>query len=843
MTRYADPLRCPDCHAALTPGAAACTRCALPLLGETAQRLYNALALADELLTMLRASATPAAAALAPAPTGPFTSTPYPAAAEPPRRSRLTARSVPAILLALGAGCLLVAALVFLAVTWSVLGVGGRTATLVGLTVVAGALGTWMARRGLRAAAESLALVGYGLLTLDVLGADRAGWWGDLSAAGLERLVGAVLVLAGFGAAVLARRTAVVSLTGAQVVAGIGTALVALGVGTDARLSAAPALVLATVLAGGLAAVGHRLRLRVAVLGSGLVTVVTWLSLAGYALDRAFGVDTWRVLWLHLEVWPLLVSAGLAAIPALLRRLPIEARVSALAATHLLLSCALLAPTARWQPTAITLVAMGVLVAATATARLLPRPWGLVNGLTQATAAAGVLGVAVALGVESAVRMASAAHPVWSGAADDRLAVSWQWASAVDRPAAWLLPVCVLVLAGTGWAAAGLSPAVGRTVAPLVDLRLGAAALAASVAGAVALYPVPVWLVLAVLVVTAAGATAWWLGSGSRGVLAVATGLMAVALLLSLHAAWLSALVACGTAAFAATVQLRARDHAVAGVGGATLAAALGGAVWSWGDGSGNAPVWTALVGILVLGALVLLAPYAPERWWASDVPARARTWQEVGAGVSAALLLGAGVLHASARQAPGWTAVYLTVCGVVVTVMSLVRPDRRVLAPVGGVLLAAASWVRLWDLGVSAPEPYTLPSALVLLLFGLDRLRRDRSAGTVTTLAPAVSLALVPSLLWALDEPTGLRPVLLGIGCLLLVMAGARLGWTAPLVLGAGVGAVLVLRLAAPYVGDAVPRWVLIGAAGALLIAVGATWERRLAEARSVVSYVQALR
>ena len=51
------------------------------------------------------------------------------------------------------------------------------------------------------------------------------------------------------------------------------------------------------------------------------------------------------------------------------------------------------------------------------------------------------------------------------------------------------------------------------------------------------------------------------------------------------------------------------------------------------------------------------------------------------------------------------------------------------------------------------------------------------------------------------------------------------------------------MLRLAAPYVGDAVPRWVLIGGAGALLIAVGATWERRLAEARQLAGYVRALR
>ena len=114
---------------------------------------------------------------------------------------------MPQILLALGAGCLLVAALVFLAVTWSVMGVGGRTATLVGFTVVAGGLTAWMARRGLRGAAESLALVGYGLLTLDVVGADNAGWFGDLSAAGLLVVVGAVLVVAGPAAAVGVRRT------------------------------------------------------------------------------------------------------------------------------------------------------------------------------------------------------------------------------------------------------------------------------------------------------------------------------------------------------------------------------------------------------------------------------------------------------------------------------------------------------------------------------------------------------------------------------------------------------------------------------------------------------------
>ena len=189
------------------------------------------------------------------------------------------------------------------------------------------------------------------------------------------------------------------------------------------------------------------------------------------------------------------------------------------------------------------------------------------------------------------------------------------------------------------------------------------------------------------------------------------------------------------------------------------------------------------------------------------------------------------------------WTAVYLTVVGAAVTVMSLLREDRRQLGWAGGALLALSSWVRLWDVGVTEPEAYTLPSAIALLVVGLLHLRRTAGSSTMTALAPGLSLALVPSLLWVLVEPTGLRSLLLGLGCLVLVLLGSRLGWTAPIALGSTVGCLLVLRLAAPYVGDAVPRWVLIGAAGALLIAVGATWERRLLEARHLVDYVRSLR
>ena len=67
--------------------------------------------------------------------------------------------------------------------------------------------------------------------------------------------------------------------------------------------------------------------------------------------------------------------------------------------------------------------------------------------------------------------------------------------------------------------------------------------------------------------------------------------------------------------------------------------------------------------------------------------------------------------LGAEAADRPAsWAAVHLTVLGVVAVALSLLRPDRRPVAALGALLLAAATWLRLADLGVSEPEPYTCP-------------------------------------------------------------------------------------------------------------------------------------
>jgi hypothetical protein len=219
-----------------------------------------------------------------------------------------------------------------------------------------------------------------------------------------------------------------------------------------------------------------------------------------------------------------------------------------------------------------------------------------------------------------------------------------------------------------------------------------------------------------------------------------------------------------------------------------------------------------------------------------------ARLGTEAGALVSAGVVSVAGVEIAPWTSQSVWAAVYLTLMGAAASAMALLRPDRRLVGWLGGLLLAAASWVRLADLGVESPEAYTLPSAVALLVVGLVHLRRNPRAGTMVALTPGLLLGLVPSLLWVLTEPTALRSVLLGVVCLTLVLGGARLHWSAPLVHGAVVGALLVLRYAVP-VAQGIPQWVLIGAAGVILVVVGITWEQRVRDARKVAGYVRSLR
>ena len=847
MTRYADPQRCPDCLEPIPFGSKSCPSCDLSLEGPLAGRLFQTLTSADELLTALRATRTVVPATVAHAPASPQTANAPGPAGPPmstPRRSGgLSAASVPKILLGLGAMCLLVGALVFLAVTWSVMGVAGRTATLVGFTVIAAGLAAWVARRDLRAAAESLCLVALGLLAFDVFGARDSGWFGDISTPGFFVPLGAVLAVAGVGAALAVRRTPAGVLSGAEIVAALGLGSMTAGQIAGDWFAVSASLTVGTVLAIAGAFAAYHLRLVVLTVGAAGVALFAWVMLAAASFERAVANPSARELWLEVEVWPLLASAAIVGGLALLRLLPSGARVTGLAVAEVIVSIALLVPFSQDTFTKLTVAVLVLLAVACALTWLTETPWSWGCAVTAAMGGVWMALVTAQLSVLAFERVAEAGAELWDGTLSRRLPQTFD-----ADPAAWLLPIVTLAVIGAAIVLARTLPAADRLVAPLADPVIAVAVVATAVVATVALYPVPVWLVTALMLLPAMVFTGWALHRQNAVSLIVGTIFLSGAVAISLHEEWLTAgalLVAFG---LSAVVFLRWGQPGVSVAAGVLLAFSLAGSVWTWAAIADADQPWTALVILLLLGIVVLAAPLASglgqhtAEGQPEDLVASTFVGVEVGAAVSMFVAALAGVAAAPYSLGATWTAVYLTVAGATVSVMSLLREDRRTFGWLGGLLLATASWIRLWDVGVETPEWYTLPSAVVLVIVGLLHLRTHPSASTMTALSPGLGLGLVPSLLWVLWDPVTLRSTLLGLACLALVGAGVRLRWTAPVVFAATVGALVVLRHATPL-AEAVPRWALIASAGAILVAVGITWERRILEARAVAGYVRALR
>ena len=835
MTRYADPERCPDCLGAMPYGTTRCPSCGLSLAGPVAARLFEALSTADALLVELR---SPAPATEPATPTA-VPSGAAPAAPAPRRHTGLSTASVPKILLGLGALCLLVAALVFLAVTWAAMGVGGRTATLVGFTAVAGALAAWTARHDLRAATESLGVVTLGLLAFDLFGARDAGWFGGIGTPGFLVLLGVVVLVVGGATALAVRRTPTGALVAAEVIAAIALGTGVSGVVSADWFAASAALTLAVVATWVTTYVAHTLRLRVLTAGAGVVGALSWVALTMSSADRALTHPSLRELWVGLEVWPLLVAAVLVGALAVPGGVPRPARLTALSLATLVLSVVLLAPFGDEPVTVATAAGAVLLVLFSAAAWFTPAAWRPGLGAPLVLGATWMLTAGLLLALESVRRLLEAGSALWSGSTGTVLPP----APHDDQTlAAWLLPLLV-VAAGAGAVSLARSFALAdRVLSPATDLDLLAAVAAATAVLTAAAYAVPLWLVLALVLVAAVSFTARAVLRDASLPLTLAALFLTGAVLVSLHDERLTLTAAATALVSTLLVHLRWRTFEVAVAAGALAAVSVAGVVWTLGAVADVAPQWSTVAVLGALAVLVLGMPWVDGGLRRNAPANQARLGLEGAALASAAVVSLAGIDLAVSVNEATWAAVYLTLTGATVSALALLRSDRRPAGWLGGLLLASATWVRLADIGVDTPEAYTLPSAMALLTVGLVHLWRNPGASTMTALTPGLLLALTPSLLWVLVDPGTLRSVLLGAACLGLVLVGIRVHWTAPVVHAAAVGTLLVLRHATPL-AEAVPRWALIGTAGALLVAVGITWEQRLREARTLAGYVRALR
>jgi hypothetical protein len=239
-------------------------------------------------------------------------------------------------------------------------------------------------------------------------------------------------------------------------------------------------------------------------------------------------------------------------------------------------------------------------------------------------------------------------------------------------------------------------------------------------------------------------------------------------------------------------------------------------------------PARLVALAIIVGAVVVLITSVLREREGGSVGAA------DLGAGAAIAIGLILGTI-------PGLDALPWTVAGAGVTVAGLVNRRRRWCHAAGPILLGIAYIVRLAESRVDVIEAYTAPFAVALLAVGLWAMRRQ-DIGTVRALGPGVTLALLPSLPQALDEPTSLRALLLGLVAVALIAVGLARRWRAPFVGGTIVALLLVIANIGPW-AMALPRWVLIAALGAVAIGIGATWESRVRNGRAVTSYVSAMR
>ncbi len=753
----------------------------------------------------------------------------------PPVRTR----SAQNVLLILGGLLLTIAAIAFTLVSWGQMGIGGRSAVLTAVTVAALAAPAMLLRRGLSSTAEAIGALASVLMVLDAyalhgVAVPEAGALGYAAAASavlavlwaaygllLDRLrlplplavVGAQLPLVlwawaeeadalVFAVALLATAALdcaialwfkgvavrVTACAGLWVTGGSGL-LVALVKSLSAEGPAGAVVPGVLLLAGAVIALAGARRAPVALAGAaGLVAGLAAVAAVGGVL--AAGVAGGWAVPVYLVCGGLL----LLGVRAPLGRPAVRGLV--------------------WAAGSVT--AASVLYSATPVAVVLVGPVAQLGRLWSGTPGGGVRG---ALGATDLPWQQMAAAPVvllTVAAALGAAYRSWEGVVRWAGPALSPGPVCRTAAATwavvVGWA--------GLTVLP--------PALNVSYTAAVSLQSMLVAVVLTLALgalrrgMTSVAVTAWVCAS----VGAVGVALLSLGAEPATYAVFGALLLMFAGAATALDAPEDPSRSAVFGTVQAVVACAA---------------VVCAAVLAVAFGASMGLAVYeaAPVLLVVPAVTAGLGARLK-GHAVALPLELTGGAVGLAAVVAalgdPPFLALVLALCGVLAAGTAL-RPERREAAGyTATALFVLASWVRLSASGVSSPEAYTLPVTVPALVIGVLRRRRDPAASSWTAYGAGLAVTLVPALFAAWGDPHWLRPLVLGVAALVITLLGARLRLQALLVLGGVVLALDALHELAPYVVQvvgAMPRWVAPALAGVLLLAVGATYEKRLRDAR----------
>ncbi|MFE7675025.1 SCO7613 C-terminal domain-containing membrane protein [Streptomyces albidoflavus] len=733
------------------------------------------------------------------------------------------------VLLILGGLLLAVAAIAFTLFSWGEMGIAGRAVVLAGVT--AGALGApvLLLRRGLGATAEAVGAVALLLTVLDAYA---------LHAAVLPEADGAGY--AAFASGVLA------------------AGWTAYGVGVGRLRLPLPAAVVAgqfPLVLGAWAAGGSALVIGWALLVTAAGSVVVALRGPGLAV-RATAWSGAGATW----AGGLLIGVG--------DSVSASGPLDAAGPGALLLGAAVVALTAAWRAPQEMAVTGGVVAGLAAVAGVggvlrteVPWSWAVVvyllcgaalapaaritsvprhvrSGLL--SAAAGVTGLAVLAVLPSAAAALLGPAAVLTGPWAGVPGGVRELAAGAGAPDALSVPVVLLVAAvllgavyaslvqegrePTGWTGAARAGAVGL-VSAAVPVLLVTADVPYAAALAVDLLLVAGLLVAALAVrrvPEAVGGTALWCAVA----VAAHAGLLALAAEPATYAVFgLLLVLFAATAARSEEVVARSLTLVLSVVCALVVALAAGASLEL--GFPRTAVLVLAVPAVAVVLGLWLRTP-------AVVVPL------EAGAGFGALVALGLALTDGA------YLSLVLALCGVLAAATA-VRPERR---PGAGYLAAGlfalATWVRLVSAGVTHPEAYTLPVSVIACAVGLLRRRTDPEASSWAAYGPGLGVTLAPSLLALWSDPHWQRPLLLGAAALAVTVTGAVRRLQAPLLLGAGTLALVALHELAPHVAqvfDALPRWSVPALAGLLLLALGATYEQRLRDARRLREHLGRMR
>jgi hypothetical protein len=142
----------------------------------------------------------------------------------------------------------------------------------------------------------------------------------------------------------------------------------------------------------------------------------------------------------------------------------------------------------------------------------------------------------------------------------------------------------------------------------------------------------------------------------------------------------------------------------------------------------------------------------------------------------------------------------------------------------------------------VETTEAYTAPLVLLLAAIGYVQWTRDKAMPTYLTMGPALAAALGPSLLTSLGEGDELRLAAVTAVAVAVVLVGLWKHWKAPVTAGGLVLVVVAITQGGPLIAY-VPGWIILGAAGAALLAAGVAWEMAVVAGRRAATWFGTLR